>query len=500
MKLVFRLLSLIAIVMVLPHQSFACNAVKDSKTLILNYPVVVSGQFSDSNTFKISNVYKGLRSSSLEINLSGIDKSQIKIGQPAIILSQFERDHAVLKDCGIIVYNDSNSNGISYPSLLAEAAVYDAIVKNKIDFPLDKEDWRKYEEISSFLRENKDYLALLELSHKTLEYVIPKVHTNYYNNGWDVNQCAGSIHPDSPYLTSDLMNALAASIKSGSLMASYILRDTINDLGRSLLAIKDYDAALYDLCATDTDGLFLEAALAAKRPDILGNKNLDRIYNISDIDLSGVSLRQIQAGGKWQRVKVDGTDFTNASFIEAKFDDVNLSNAKLDLVTYSCKTEFPQGFDPIIHHMIPAWKFHGCDNVPQPKINLAKMHLVDSSVGAHSDYGTGAIVLRYINFENVDAQSSVLGTIRCDCKVNNADFSGTEVALKFIEHKATISNSSFRDAKLNGSDFHQATFINVDFTGADLSNVIFNDATYDSSTKWPKDFSPEGAGMVKSTQ
>lgn len=486
----------------------ACENKKDAKALFLEYPVVVVGQFQTIDHFDIKKVYKGFRTRPIEIDLSGIDKSKIQIGQPAILVSPFEGQKAVLRNCGHILYDDRTNRQISYPTVLAEAVVYNAVAERKLATKFGEQEWRKYEETSAYFRDKRDYLGLLEMSLRTLRDLLltndtgspvhlPRVHMLVEGN---FNQCVQSLSTDSAYLTKDLMDKLRTTANDGMILYSSLFRDAVNDFGRSLIAIKDYDAAIYDLCATDTESLWLQAVLAAKRPDILGNRALGRVHTLSDVDLSGLTLRGIHAGGRWQRVKVEGTDFTNADFTEARFEEVYLDKANLDLATYSCETQFLMGFDPVAHHMIPAWKFHGCDRIPQPKINLANVQIKPSSSGAHSDYGAGAVVLRFINFENVDARSSVLGTIYCDCKINNADFTGTEVALRLIEHITTISNSSFRNAKLSGSDFHQATFQNVDFTGADLSDVNFDRATYDASTKWPSNFNPEASGLVKSTQ
>jgi hypothetical protein len=115
---------------------------------------------------------------------------------------------------------------------------------------------------------------------------------------------------------------------------------------------------------------------------------------------------------------------------------------------------------------------------------------------AHSGYDD--IVLQS-PITGLSAKGANIGRMLCArCKMDKSDFTGAKLELYAGDAASTISNTSFRNADLRGSQLgNGAQFLNVDFTGATLTDVQFRGSRYDDQTKWPSGFDPAAAGLEK---
>jgi hypothetical protein len=84
---------------------------------------------------------------------------------------------------------------------------------------------------------------------------------------------------------------------------------------------------------------------------------------------------------------------------------------------------------------------------------------------------------------------------------------GTGVIFADADLSGVVTNDSFfyfsdfRNATFAGADLHEFLAYDSDFRGADLSTVIeidtlFLRSIYDSSTRFPPGYDPQGAGMI----
>lgn len=502
-----------------------------AKDVLKQYPIVMDGQFLADGTFQRNKIYKGFRERPIEFgdSLKALDK---RPDQPVVVLANLSGGKLDAHTCGALVYQDSNFHGFTFGDILAEATLYESEAAVKINNDLsDKSEYRRDGTVSNFLIENGDYLYLMQratdLLYKTIDEEASSEQDNSRHQYFkDLRErCGSQVESSGQELTSELKSAILKGFKllgttSGGPTPSVHapLRLALTDIGNAFLNLQEYNAALYTLCGLDSSKAYLSAALGAKRHDLIEGENLRSLYSLHDMDLSGLVLKKISAGGEWKNINVKGTSFINASFGDTKFQNVNLAESILYGALYNCKTEFPEGFDPVAAHMIPVWKNQGCDAKEQPKVNLAGIdigvfHKMSNENNAtlrrgylssedplklHQEYDTldlpGSVI-----FSNVDAQKSNLGRVVCSgCIIDGANFTGSRINLQMQDRIVKISNSSFRDADLSGSDFHQMHFINVDFSGANLTDVNFDRATFDSNTKWPEGFDPEKAGMTKS--
>jgi uncharacterized protein YjbI with pentapeptide repeats len=490
--------------------SLACGTqVTDPIEIIKNYPVVVKGRFTQDGKFQIEDIYKGFRKRPIEFIDEEITQKKPVIDKPALILADFQKSKASLKKCGEILYEGDQLNGVSYASLLAESVVYKIAANSRVS-EAEKlgDNWQKYGDISEYLRQNADYLLLLELSLDTVERSLKVMRTpldHWARQGsphelWE--RCASEAPLEGGYLTKETTVLMENAVKWQYLRSSSITFYGLRDLSEMLLRISEPQSAFYSACVGEAWDLYLSAALAWKRNDLINGAKLIRVSNLSDSDLSGLDLREVRLEGKLENVKVTNTDFTAAILSAVQFKNVNLSDAKLALATYDCKTIFPDKFNPLAHHMLAQWDSEECPADKQPKIDLANVTITPHHSKA-DEFRSGYNLMR-VKLRKVDAHSSKLDRIICSyCEISDSNFTGTQLRL-YMEtcgalgsSPCRITNTSFKNADLRGSYFAGSEFRNVDFTGANLSDVYFQQAKYDAATKFPKEFDPDKFEMQK---
>jgi uncharacterized protein YjbI with pentapeptide repeats len=512
----------------------------NARAVFLRYPVIMEGTFNQDKTFNPMKVYKGFRRWTIALMEGDESLSEIQVGKPALVLADYTTAGASTH-CGKILYESDQYNNLSYAAILAEAAVYEAERESRIssEKSLDNKNERQGNiYVWNFLKQNGDGLAVLELAgSKVIDIVansknLPRKDYSHVRD-WRAAKEAQHCAAQGPGVLTPAMHAAVLTLKQLQ-SDEYALRE----LGRGLLGIGAYEDAMFTLCGSGAEGLYVAAALKAGRGSVLNGRKFSRVGAVRDADLSGLSLRKLGASGLWVNVNVTGTDFTNANFTNTQFENVNLAEAKLDFAIYDCKTVFPDGFDPTAHHMIPVWRQDGCEKAVPPKVDLSNItvkpfyesllhkaipasadaprYTFSESEMAHIEYDQ--IQLRRLLLDGLKAKNSVFGRISCDgCKFTNADFSGTRLSFHPSGNLMHFTDTSFKNADLRGSNINAAIFTNVDFTGADLTGINlhrttlvnvnfggakvedanFKDAKYDAATIFPEGFDPIQAGMIR---
>ena len=102
-----------------------------------------------------------------------------------------------------------------------------------------------------------------------------------------------------------------------------------------------------------------------------------------------------------------------------------------------------------------------------------------------------------VNLDKLNFKNSNIKT--CDfweASLKNSNLSLTKIK-NCIFTDANLSNSNLKYSNLDNSNFTHSNLRGADFSGAIIKNSNFRDAYYDKSTKWPKNFNPVGALLVK---
>lgn len=500
-----------------------CTEVSGSaKDVFLHYPVIVEGRFNSDKSFLISNVYKGFRDWPIEFSPEGFAGAAIKKDTPALVLAEYTVSGATAR-CGKVLYAGQEAWDLSYAALLAEAAVYRAEVAARLKAEEGGQNSERVQHALPMLfRTHDDWLSMMEVSAKKIREVVAKSQTaqtererlRYKHSLEGYEHCVREFQG----------GLLAAGMRETVLMARGVraVEQNLSEFAQGLIKMGAYDDAMFVLCGARSANLYIEAALKADRKEELNGVTLAGAGPLHNIDLSGLNLRKIHAIKDWKNVNVTGTDFTNAKFHSVVFENVNLQDARLDMALYDCKTRFPEGFDPIAHHMIPAWtKSNGCDEGAIPKVDLTGVS-VQPIPAVNASSKSGQIDLGYfIVLDGVVARQACLEMVLCStCKIKNADFTGVQMSFRQGSGAAEFTDTTFKNADLRGSDINTATLTNVDFSGADLSGVNLGNATllnvnfegaileetrfegakYDAATKFPDGFDPVAAKARKIIQ
>jgi uncharacterized protein YjbI with pentapeptide repeats len=535
------------------------------EAIIKRFPIVVTGTLNQNADFQQKTIYKGFRSWPIQFENGSFSNMEYPPDKQVLVLADFKHSKATIRNCGKVLSESDNLNGVSFASLLAEAAVYGASASLKMTHVPTEKDYnldRTRNASLGFLKEHADYLYILEYSTDMLRHTVDdpqyeKKPSVYYSFEDRRAQCGKQVEAEGSEFNGDMKGTILKAYtmlgtSSGGPGPGYFapINFALGNIGNAFLKVGEYRAALFTLCGLGNSDSYFAAILGAKRADLLNGAVMENLRSLDGIDLSGLVLRKATVSGEWHNVKVDGADFTNANFKDAKFFNVNLDKANLAFATYSCKTQFPDGFDPVVHHMVPQWRFQECDDKPIPKVNLKGLrvtphhiepdpstqiesvdYMVPGAVGAlrhHANPRADAkereyneMELRNVELDGVQAQNSMLGRIRCGaCIIKNADFSGAQLSFwQGGSGAAQISDTSFKGADLKGSDINTASFTNVDFSNADLSDVNmkntrliavnfsnakldsqkFAHARYDTKTIFPAGFDPRAAGMLMFT-
>lgn len=127
----------------------------------------------------------------------------------------------------------------------------------------------------------------------------------------------------------------------------------IADYAESMMRMGEPEQAIAAACIYDTDErLFLIlAALSGNHMLLLGNRQDFRLYQLQDIDLSGINLSGMRAGGMWRNVRFGNAILTGASFSNMHLENVDfsqsdLSNVQFVNIYYDETTIWPPGFTP----------------------------------------------------------------------------------------------------------------------------------------------------------
>lgn len=490
------------------------EAPESAKEAFLRYPVVVEGEFKHDKNFVTSVVYKGFLDWPIEFSPDSFAGLVIKEDTPALILADYTVSGATAR-CGKVIYAGQAGEAPGYAALLAEAVVYKAEVIARLKVEKEEQNNERIQRVWPFLNAHDDWLATMEISAKKTREAVARsqaaqteIERFRYNRSLEgYEHCAREFQG----------GLLTKSMRETVLMARGVqaVEQSLPELAQGLIKMGAYDDAMFVLCGTRSANLYIEAALKADRKEELNGVTLAGAGPLHNVDLSGLNLRKIHAIKEWKNVNVTGADFTNAKFHSVAFDNVNLQDARLDLALYDCKTKFPEGFDPVAHHMIPAWsKNMGCDEGAIPKVDLSGVSVQPVS-GMDSSSKSGQIDLGYfVVLDGVVARQARLGVVTCSaCKVKNADFTNAQLSFRQGSNAVQLTDATFKGADLRGSNINTATFTNVDFRGANLSGVNLENATllnvnfegavleetnfegakYDAETKFPAGFDPVAA-------
>ncbi len=507
-------------------ENLKCPATNSSvESTISFYPVIVKGQKTAENNIEVITVYKGYKKQNIPFDSQSVQQSSLEINKPTLILASFKNGKAFFDDCTQFFSGTDFKDASFYASLLAELEVYRASITAKIEaaFPTDwqtsqihkRQLGERYKNIIDELKQSNDVLQILEFSRQSMQALLSnaediplspqaehqrRIRNKNESKIWTT--CKHDYEVESIYLPSNLKDLLAkkpnTSIKDNP-FTDYRY-NPFRDFPYALMKLGEHKAAIYALCASKSEypSLYLESAKKLNMPEIVNGKMLGKPMFISNLDLSNLFLKKLDLyAAQWNNVDVTEANLTNAKLNHGKFSDVNLSDAILDLSTYDCETEFPDGFDPVEHHMIFDGKDAGCEGKGYPSFNLDGVVIKNFYDEPDNEYDEAK--LHIVKLIDGNARSAKLGVVDCfRCSIVNSDFSDTQIALKISEGE--IRNTSFRNADLRNSSFPKMDFTNVDFTDADLSNTHLRGTLYDSKTKWPSGFDPVAAGAVKKAE
>lgn len=523
---------------VIKEQSYQpCVAGGDTaQAIVQSHNLILQATFQPDGSMQGAEVYKGFSKWPQAFHARSFRNSSIVAGKPALLLVDYKAG-GDRKSCGQIIYEGAQINSISYASILAEAVMYDAEVSARMQ--AETRDINAQSALLRFLNDHGDDFLHLQVTVDLLIQETARLSKRYVQRDqWHFDKIAAK-YSGCPGWEKD--SVLSEEIREVVLQtredwhsgfAQGIYRG-LRNLGQGLISIGAHQDALTVLCAAESDGLYLEAAVRANRKDLVNGKALDRIGMLADLDLGGMTLRGLRATGPWKNVDVTDTDFTNAQFGGVTFTNVNLADAQLALATYDCRTVFPPGFDPVARHMIQQ---EPCKGQPVAKVDLSNV-TVKPVHAPHEEPPTGdvdamriryridaqnsaydVLRLRRVDLDGVTAVNTALGHLVCSgCRIKNADFTGARMRLTQADEAVHISAATFNNAHLADSDLNTARLSNVDFTGANLSGVRLNKAqlrgvnftganlqgadlkaaTYDAATIFPAGFDPSAADMIK---
>ena len=498
-----------------------CPAImQDALKAFRYFPIIAEGKMGPDGNFVPDTVYKGFHKSPLIFDIVSFGVLPDKKSS-LVLMSEYDGHKVVKGQCGGIYSLKDNSIAAQ---VLVEAALYKAGLdthKSRKESPGDSTRYDESERLRNnftttfqLMMDAGDRLHALEFSrdtfldiYKNFMNVTPSKKFPYYERALKnyledrrnerTGLCAQEYADNSLYFPNSYPEMLREVIIGGrdpigNLQEDYqkLFVEAVVSFSRVLASMGEYRAALPGICRF-RGSLQIEYALAAisfGQPNLVGESELGYLGSLYDIDLSGLSLRNVQLHTvTWRGVKLSGTDLSGAHFYNAIFEDTDLQDAVLDFAVYNCETVFPKGFDPTSKHMLPTSK-RACSKEPQ------KIDMRDYTVSSGRQ-----IKIRSASLAGLDAARAKLGKVECGwCQIKDANFTDAVAALA-LDH-STVSNTSFKGADLRGSEWKETTFKNVDFTDAKLEGVRCNNCTYDATTKWPPSFDPEFFGIRKFAQ
>ena len=477
----------------------------------LRYPVVLLGSFGKDGVFQHEKVYKGYRNWPIPFAKDGLPSKVSAAGGKFLVLADYGPDGASTR-CGAVLDENGKLSSISFAALVAEAAVYDATVSVRMAEKTgnERQNSQGRERLPEFLASHGDPLAVIEAAAVSMRLDAEKLAERPGRGDiemWERQRIAESrphclAGAPNGLLTPDILFTIQSL--QNSTRAQHNAVPALRDFGKALISVGAFDDAMYTLCGIGDDSSYLIAAVKAGRRTEMKNARELRVYNLAGVNLAGLQLQGGRFEGKWTAVDASGADFTNARFNNTDLADVRLDGARMDFASYTCKTKFPAGFDPVAAHMVPQWRHNGCDKEPLPSVDLR----------ITSTPETG-IKLWHIDLNGVAAQRAALGIISCDsCITTKSDFTGVRMTWdgggKFSDtsfagadlrqsnfSNGTLTRVNFAGAKLAECDFNGTTLLSVDFRQADLAGARFRGAKYDAGTLFPVGFDPVTAGMDK---
>lgn len=505
---------------------------QDAKELFKYYPVIAKGSLHKDG-FNIDKIYKGYRNQRLRFDSAEVVKLDVPQNEPLLIAAAFDGERVRLDACSkVYVLKDADKQPIIM-DMLAEAIIYDKqlSIQPNPDYSVkppataitigQESDMQEtfslqrqaYLAKSNTLRDKHDYLQLIETSAQAIQNYLSSVTIspsaipqNEYPEDTDMlATCAKDTNILANYLSPHLIEKFAAPnlfnlsynrlhLETDPSFPGYDLVAPLDDLTFALIQLGDYRATLHLLqCKVQMPKYLIALSKGLAIPELLKDLKPGSSIDLSDTDVSGLSLKGLNANHiTWKNVSVNGTDFTKASFVSTKFQNVDFTQAKLDFATYNCSTNFDPALDPVARHMVLLGENRPCDGKPFMGSNLNGLDATSTCVGPCP------AVFAYVGekIEKMTARGSILGIATCTrCSIKNSDFSKAVITLNLTA--TVISNTAFVGAQLKNSIWNDTKFINVDFTGADLSGLSLNNSSYDSKTKWPAGFDPTAAGMQK---
>ena len=181
-----------------------------------------------------------------------------------------------------------------------------------------------------------------------------------------------------------------------------------------------------------------EFGLIATREAIRKNwENLENV-NLGETDVRSARLYSANLqnaslnSSNLEGATLKDSDLRRANLTNTNLKDTNLQGIKLEGAIFDKNTIFPNNFDPLKHKMY--------------------------------------------------------------CSCSGANLEGANLD-KFPLNGANLSNTNLKNANLQGTNLERANLSNstlygADFTGANLTGANLQNAKYDSTTKWPNNFSP----------
>lgn len=185
--------------------------------------------------------------------------------------------------------------------------------------------------------------------------------------------------------------------------------------------------------------------------------------DFSNLDMSKADL----SGSKFNGCNFENTNLSNSrvenvgfgweqtkpsNFKGANLKGTDLENTGLVYALYDCRTQFPEGFDPIERFMIPVWD--NCEGeAPKPDFSeVEKEYSRLVKLGIHMGGTFG-------NIQGQNLRRANLGNLK------------------------TMRGITFANSDLSGADLSQMQIPN--------NNIGLQNSIYDENTKWPPGFNPE---------
>lgn len=176
------------------------------------------------------------------------------------------------------------------------------------------------------------------------------------------------------------------------------------------------------------------------------------------------------------------TDVRTLQAIDCRKAIVNLEGAKLENIAIESPIRL-QGIDLTKALLAEA-------NLPRIDLTKAEMQEVD----LHDANLSGALLtdsqVERANLEGITLVDAVLPRANfSSTDLRNADLRGADL------RQAILSNARLQGAKLSNTNLQEANLGGADLTGANLEGADLKGAKYNTATKFPEGFDPDGQGM-----